>query len=216
MENVIVSNSSVVDRDLLLLLDPFCNSHWRPKNFHCDAYYEEIIHAKSCLQKMFNKATSILVLFPGNEILTNLCKICSRILEFHATTPLGKMLISVELLLKQSQEWEQYAAKHVSITDEITELSILIMKWRKIELKSWEDILRHKEISYSTSTTKYWFTLARALHLSSIEGNTGISQNGNMITSWPAFALFAPSWLSSGIFNTPNPDNRLIAKALTT
>ncbi len=209
MENVIASNSSVVDRDLLLLLDPFCNSYWRPKNFHCDAYYEEIIHAKSCLQKMFNKATSILVLFPGNEILTNLCKICSRILEFHATTPLGKMLISVELLLKQSQEWEQYAAKHVSITDEITELSILIMKWRKIELKSWEDILRHKEISYSTSTTKHWFTLARALHLSSIEGNTGISQNSNMITSWPAFALFAPSWLTSGIFNTPNSDQKI-------
>ena len=209
VDNAGTTNSSAVDRDLLLLIDPFFNGCWRPKNFHCDAYYEEVAHARDCLQKMFTRATSLLVMFPGNEILTNLCKICSRILEFHATTSLGKMLISIELLLKQSQEWEQYAAKHVSVTDEITQLSTLIMKWRKIELKSWEDILRHKEISYSTSTTRHWFTLARALHLSSIEGNVALSKDSNIFNLWPAFALFAPTWVIAGVFNVSSKDQNV-------
>ncbi len=35
------------------------------------------------------------------------------------------------------QEWEAYAAKHVSIKDELYMLSVLVARWRKMELYAW-------------------------------------------------------------------------------
>ena len=68
---------------------------------------------------MFSRSSELLVEYPGNEFLLQVCKISARISDFHITTPLGKMLISLELLLRKAHEWEQYAAKHCSLTTQV-------------------------------------------------------------------------------------------------
>ena len=109
------------------------------------------------------KVVDLLVCFPGNELLLNICKIFSHITQFSIHEPVGKILQSVQLLLKAAQEWEQYAAKHVSLSESMSGLTLLITRWRTLELNSWSGLLRGKEISYVQRTRKYWFTLSSIL-----------------------------------------------------
>jgi midasin len=100
------------------------------------------------LRKLFDRATEVLQEFPGNELLVQVCQVAAKISALHTSTPVGKLLMTVQLLLVKAQEWEQYAAKHVSLQVEMAALSMLIGRWRELELKSWGDLLRCKEQSF--------------------------------------------------------------------
>ena len=120
-------NEKELDRDILYLLDQESNTFWNPKNFHLDPNSTEVIKAAPSLKLLFNKATELLIQFPGNELLIQVCKLSARIADFHISTPLGKMLTSMEFLLKKSLEWEQYAAKHVSLQEEMSSVSTCLL-----------------------------------------------------------------------------------------
>lgn len=139
---------SNIDRDLLLLLDPSAEGPWHPRDFNADAHPEEVMLAANPLRKLFDRATEVLQEFPGNELLVQVCQVAAKISALHTSTPVGKLLMTVQLLLVKAQEWEQYAAKHVSLQVEMAALSMLIGRWRELELKSWGDLLRCKEQSF--------------------------------------------------------------------
>jgi hypothetical protein len=139
---------SNIDRDLLLLLDPSAEGPWHPRDFNADAHPEEVMLAAEPLRKLFDRATEVLQVYPGNELLVQVCQVAAKISALHTSTPVGKLLMTVQLLLVKAQEWEQYAAKHVSLKVEMAALSMLIGRWRELELKSWGDLLRCKEQSF--------------------------------------------------------------------
>eukprot|EP01041_Mallomonas_annulata_P000547 gene547-1048_t len=130
-------------------------------DFHTQPNQNEIVLIAKPLQKIFERSSELLILYPGNEILVQLCKISARIAEFHLTTPLGQMLASIELLLTKAEEWQKFAASHVSLQSEMKELGYVITRWRTIELQSWEDLLRCKEQKYALNAMKHWFALMR-------------------------------------------------------
>jgi len=81
-----------VDRDLLLLLDgETTGDTQRPMNFHLDANPAEIVRATKPLLAMFNRAADLLVQYPGNELLLQVCKLSAVINDFHISTTLGKV-----------------------------------------------------------------------------------------------------------------------------
>lgn len=58
------------------------------------------------------------------------------------TTPLMKLLTGLELLLNKLEEWEVYASKSLnSCTAEMTLLKQLIIRYRKIQILSWRNLL---------------------------------------------------------------------------
>ena len=125
-----------VDCDLLYLLDPTIGTSWNPYNIHIHPCSSEIIESESPLRHMLQSVVDLVVCFPGNELLLNICKISSHITQFSIHEPVGKILQSVQLLLKAAQEWEQYAAKHVSLSESMSGLTLLITRWRTLELNS--------------------------------------------------------------------------------
>lgn len=59
-------------------------------------------------------------------------------------TPLMKLLTGMELLLEKMGEWEAYASKRLnSCQDEIMQLKQLIIRYRKIQILSWRNLLNH-------------------------------------------------------------------------
>lgn len=52
---------------------------------------------------MFRKALYLLTLYPGNEIIEQVCLVSGRCLEFPLASPLGKLLAGAELLLRVVQ-----------------------------------------------------------------------------------------------------------------
>ena len=154
-----------VDRDLLFLLDHEheISTPWNPMDFHQDPAPDEAAYGNKALTALLKSASRLLLQYPDNEVLLHLCKLTAVVLGMSVSTPLGKLLQSVQLILTKAQEWEQYAAKHVSLQDDITNLSALIQRWRTCELRSWEGLLRSREINYVRNAVSKWHNIARVL-----------------------------------------------------
>jgi midasin (ATPase involved in ribosome maturation) len=62
------------------------------------------------------------------------------------TTPLMKLLTSIEFLLSKLEEWENtYASKRLnSVETEINSLKMLVIRYRKIQILSWRNLLTWK------------------------------------------------------------------------
>lgn len=62
------------------------------------------------------------------------------------TTPLMKILTGLELLLSKLEEWEVYAARNInSCQDQMTLIKQLIIRYRKIQILSWRNLLTWKK-----------------------------------------------------------------------
>lgn len=216
-DTAVIGVVSGIDRDLLLLLDPSAEGLWHPKNFNADPDPAEVMLAAEPLRKLFDRATEVLQLYPGNELLVQVCKVAARISELHTSTPVGKLLMTVQLLLVKAQEWEQFAAKHVSLQLEMAGLSVLIGRWRELELRSWSQLLRCKEQGYVQTAMMYWFTLARSLNSEPDLKTPTAAINIDDLTAknkqleierkrkdvWPGLAELTPQWLWVGSSSTP-------------
>jgi hypothetical protein len=118
------------------------------------------------------------------------------------------MLSSLEMLLRKAEEWEQFAASHTSLRDGMKMISKLIERWRRLELQSWEHLLRCKELTYVKQAMQHWYTLHHVLHslpvLSQpLTGQTAyesekqieIGQLAQSSHEWQALASTSPSWM---------------------
>lgn len=187
-ENAIVSHAAPeVDRDALLFLgDETAHS------FHMDSYPAEIKKAINVIIRVQQKCDQYLELFPDNELLSHVKKVLDQIFQFHISTPLGKLTSSMQYLLKQINEWENFAAKHVSFSVEAKEIVELILQWRKIEIEGWEQLLRLKEIQHVQKASLLWYDLSRffSLHLINSESPRFVSYD------WRSLNNAAPAWLN--------------------
>jgi midasin len=114
------------------------------------------------------------------------------------------MLSSLELLLRKAEEWEQFAASHTSLRAEMKLLSILIERWRRLELQSWEHLLRCKELTYVKQAMQHWFSLSRVLHSMPLLAEVQQAGSADKVASlkvgnhdWKGIVAQAPSWLLS-------------------
>lgn len=200
------ASKHTIDRDLLLLLNADSDVD-RPIDFHKDANPAESSKASVLLQAIFDRASELLTQFPGNELLLQVCRVSAKISEFHLSTSIGKMLISLQLLLQKAEEWELFAAKHVSLREEMNRLGGLISEWRELELKSWATLLRSKEISHARKAQTHWYTLMRILQsqpIISADDYEQIAQDPHEpLHPWPALDQFSPPWLRAG-YRTPH------------
>lgn len=64
-----------------------------------------------------------------------LVTIVERIQRFPVTSPLMKFVNGLEIILAKGQEWEQIAAKHVSLSSHLESITHMIIQWRKLELE---------------------------------------------------------------------------------
>jgi midasin len=185
---ILTQSPLIMDKDLLLLFNPLYLSYYlpssmmdsvtpeeaknspfaalldyQPKDFHHDYSLTEIVYLIPSLNGILTRCSYLLKQFPSNELLIKIMKFIQQIYyEFSVTSSLGKLLISLQLLLKVTEEWEINSPKLYSFSEQIMDLSLLINRWRKIELRSWTHLLRTKEISIIQNkliTQNYFFHL---------------------------------------------------------
>jgi midasin len=101
--------------------------------------------------------------WPDHPILAQLAAICRRLLAFPATVPLKQALTGVELLLARAQLWQETAAKHVSIADQLTAVAAVATRWRRLELASWRLLLQRVVAVHAAGAHRSWFYLYQLL-----------------------------------------------------
>jgi hypothetical protein len=115
--------SDACDPDLLLLLEH--GSH-RCSDIHTDPCPQEVLRAAPVLQALFRVAAALLAEFPGNEILVQLCRLSARLASLHISTPLGKMLQALQLLLGKADEWQQHADRAHSMAPQMDSIKVAL------------------------------------------------------------------------------------------
>ena len=53
-----------------------------------------------------------------------------------------KFVTGTELLLRRCWQWEEVACQATSIKEHINALTALVVRWRKMEIASWPELLR--------------------------------------------------------------------------
>ncbi|ORX62530.1 hypothetical protein DM01DRAFT_1278333, partial [Hesseltinella vesiculosa] len=105
----------------------------------------------------------ILTEWPEHIILQQLVTICDRILGFDITSPVAKFMTGFEILLQKSEDWQAYAAKHVSIQAQRDEVVAMIVRWRQLELNCWPKLLAAQEQVHKSAVYEHWFHMYDAV-----------------------------------------------------
>lgn len=102
--------------------------------------------------------TQLLIEHPGHPTLTKLLRLIDRVFGFSVHSPLIKFVTGAELLLEAAQEWQKIAHRGIALTDELAELTALVIKWRKLEMAHWSACLDSvQEKIEQRQRSKYWF-----------------------------------------------------------
>ncbi|KAI7867198.1 hypothetical protein BDF14DRAFT_761657 [Spinellus fusiger] len=124
------------------------------------------------LQRFKIRVLEILNEWPEHAVLQQILVLCDRILNFSILSPVAKFLTGFELLLQKSEDWEAYAAKHVSLKSQRDELINMIVRWRQLELNCWPKLLAAQEQYSQDSAFTWWFHIYDALNNTSFELGT--------------------------------------------
>lgn len=112
-------------------------------NIYTDYNIDEIKQCYSVLEKLKDKIFRNLEdqMFYGHVTLRRLLKFIQRIHSIQVTQPLIKFLTGLEIILQIAQDWEQIAPKEFKLVYELEEVKALIISWRQIELKNYQNCL---------------------------------------------------------------------------
>ena len=143
---------------LITLANSFISGVDKPKfyNFYTDPNEEETKLMKPLLLAMGSSVGNLLEEFPENPLLLQILVIRDRILTFPLESPLSKNLTGLELLLGSCQEWEKNAHRGVSIQNLMDSISVLILRWRKLELSNWKPILAQSLETLRNASSEFW------------------------------------------------------------
>lgn len=105
------------------------------------------------------RVKKILQQWPENTLLVNIFIASDEFLGYPVKVSIGKMLQKVEQIHLLVAEWEKYAHTEVSLKHSYDGLTLLIISWRKLELNTWNSLLRNEEIDSTKDIGKWWFHL---------------------------------------------------------
>lgn len=93
------------------------------------------------LAALQSRVSALLEEWDDNPLLLQLRAIAARLQDMGSGTQLKVLMTGLELLLARAQVWEDGAAKHVKLANELDTLSALALRWRKMELQGWKGML---------------------------------------------------------------------------
>lgn len=133
-------------------------------DFYTSENVQEAKRVAPVLRRFKDRVRQIQEEWPDHAVLQQLIVITDRILGFSILSPVAKFLTGVELLLQKSEDWEAYAAKHVSLAAQREELTGLIIRWRQLELNCWPKLLAAQEQAQRSAAYEWWFHLYDAVN----------------------------------------------------
>ncbi|KAI9594948.1 P-loop containing nucleoside triphosphate hydrolase protein [Syncephalis fuscata] len=132
------------------------------KDIYKEANTSETIRVVEPLRKLEARLHELLIQWSDHAVLLQILEIATRLRQFSLSSPIMRFLTGLELLLFKAQDWEQYAAQHVSLSSHLSELTSLIVRWRELELNSWPHLLDLQDKSAADIAYRWWFDVFSA------------------------------------------------------
>lgn len=132
-------------------------------NFYLSPNEPEVRKAHSILTRMTSRLASLIAEWPEQMVLQHILDRVERVLALDLRSSVAKVLSALEGLLLHTDDWEGYANKENSLKAYQTEMSNLIIEWRKLELASWMRLLEDQAKAYIDSDAEWTLRLYGAL-----------------------------------------------------
>ena len=126
-------------------------------NIYFDSNHEQVLKCKHILETLTKRIHTLLLEWTDNPLLTEILKIVKRIETFQLNDSLMKYLTGLELVLQKAENWQIVAAQKYSLESELKLINELIVEWRKLELKFWQNSLELEYYAIKKKTAHVWF-----------------------------------------------------------
>ncbi|KAL1950443.1 hypothetical protein VTO73DRAFT_5567 [Trametes versicolor] len=134
----------------------------KPYNFYVDSNVPEINKGLDVLRKMVARLVALITEWPEQMVLQHLKARCDAILTLDILSPVAKVLSAIEQLLLQMEDWEMFANRENSLRAYQHDLASVVVSWRRLELTSWQGLLRTQAHEFAEGASEYWFRLYEA------------------------------------------------------
>lgn len=139
-------------------------------NAYSDENIPEVSICFGVVSELVARIRQLLDTYEGHPSLVHIVKIAEHVLNQPITAPVMKVLTGIELLMRRAHEWEEYITSPAgSIKDQISKLTSLVLRWRKLELDNWRSIAAIKSNKYVAATNQWWMQFYRLLCMSSFD-----------------------------------------------
>ncbi|RKO94177.1 P-loop containing nucleoside triphosphate hydrolase protein [Blyttiomyces helicus] len=153
-------------------------------DFYRDPNVAEARRIHPILLAFDSRITELLAQWPDHAILQQLSIISNRIAAFSITSPIMKLLAGIELLLQKCQDWEAYAAREVSLKPLMAEITTCIVRWRKLELRCWRELLDVEDRKSEEKASRLWFHLWKiVVGIAVVEGDDDVAMESEVCFS---------------------------------
>lgn len=94
-----------------------------------------------------------------------------------ADTPLSFLVLGIENVLRKADEWHRlFATKPTRIDSDTESLSRLVVRWRKLEMSSWNLLLKERRIRHEKQASKWFFLLYDVIINHNIDAGSGLDE----------------------------------------
>ncbi|CDF38039.1 AAA ATPase containing von Willebrand factor type A (vWA) domain and P-loop containing nucleoside triphosphate region [Chondrus crispus] len=170
-------------------------------DFYRDANLSELTYGLKALQGLRNGVSRTQNKFfgesGGHPVLEEISAAIERVTNTcHVLTPLSKMVVGVEGVLRKADEWQRlFATATTTLKDEVRALSHVAVKWRRRERASWKLLMQNRVRAMESRASIWFLYLYDALiqEASLIDQSLKDEACQNIITTVDQFMRSAPS-----------------------
>lgn len=138
-------------------------------NFYTSANISELRRASMALHKMYASASRIQKVsfsdIGGHPVLLEVISAITRVAKnCNLEAPLSNVVVGLEHVLRKVDEWRKlFATSDNRMEDEVAEMSQVVLKWRRLEMKSWNHLLESRAELAADRANKWFFFLFDAV-----------------------------------------------------
>lgn len=188
-------------------------------NFYKDSCPSEFRMAMKKMEALNRHVSELLAQWPEHDTLQTLERASTEFLQFASNSPVAFLLHKVEAIVSFLNEWEKYAANHVSLKKHLDNFISIVVAWRKLELRSWKAMIEDEEKACTKDLGKWWFHLFETLVIPFIEkrednlpvhilsalnvfvSNSSYGEFAHRLNLVRAFRAFLNDFTSAGLLN---------------
>ena len=148
-----------------------------------DFYWDANIHESEKLMELTRgihaRFSDLRDLWPEHATLFDVLLTCEELSAFRHRDPIARSLTKAEKLYGYMHEWQRIASKEFSAGHLFTELTSLLVSWRRLELQTWARLFEIEEEKCEKQATSWWFLAYEAvvaMPLSQIREGSDLNQ----------------------------------------
>ena len=132
-----------------------------------DFYWDANLHESAKLMELTRgihaRFSDLRDSWPEHATLLDVLLTCEELSAFRHRDPIARSLTKAEKLYGYMHEWQRVASKEFSAGHLFTELTTLLVSWRRLELQTWARLFEIEEERCEKQAASWWFLAYEAV-----------------------------------------------------